>query len=112
VSDVGRLIQGENLTESGLDPHFWRAGQRYRVGEAVIELTTLRQPCGNLTVYGASIKPSFMMRDAKTAVWIRRSGRAVDSTHAWFVPAPWAGDLVVHPPRSARRHCRANRLKQ
>jgi MOSC domain-containing protein YiiM len=48
---------GENLTVSGLDPHMWRAGQRYRVGnEAVIELTTLRTPCRNLDVYGPAIK--------------------------------------------------------
>lgn len=47
---------GENLTVSGLDPHLWRAGQRYRlVGEAVIELTTLRTPCSQLTVYGPGI---------------------------------------------------------
>ena len=46
---------GENLTVSGMDPHQWRAGQRYRVGyDAVIELTTLRQPCQNLLVFGAA----------------------------------------------------------
>jgi MOSC domain-containing protein YiiM len=48
---------GENLTVSGLDPHMWRSGQRYRLGhEAVIELTTLRTPCLNLDVYGPAIK--------------------------------------------------------
>jgi len=48
---------GENFTVSGLDPHLWRQGQRYRVGEdAVIELTTLRVPCSNLHVYGPAIK--------------------------------------------------------
>jgi MOSC domain-containing protein YiiM len=48
---------GENLTVSGLDPHQWRFGQRYRVGpEAEIELTTLRAPCTNLDVYGPLIK--------------------------------------------------------
>lgn len=48
---------GENLTVSGLDPHRWRAGQRYRVGQdAVIELTKLRTPCLNLDVYGPQIK--------------------------------------------------------
>jgi MOSC domain-containing protein YiiM len=47
---------GENLTVSGLDPHLWRTGQRYRVGsQAVIELTTLRTPCANLHVYGPAI---------------------------------------------------------
>lgn len=46
---------GENLTVRGLDPHSWRTGQRYRVGEdAVIELTTLRQPCENLLVFGSA----------------------------------------------------------
>lgn len=48
---------GENLTVSGLDPHQWRAGQRYRIGaDAVIELTKLRTPCINLDVYGPPIK--------------------------------------------------------
>ena len=48
---------GENLTVAGLDPHQWRAGQRYRVGEdVVIELTTLRTPCANLHPYGKAIK--------------------------------------------------------
>lgn len=48
---------GENLTVSGLDPHLWRAGQRYRVGpEALIELTQLRTPCVNLHIYGPHIK--------------------------------------------------------
>jgi len=48
---------GENLTVSGLDPHMWRAGQRYRVGQdAVIELTKLRTPCANLNAYGPATK--------------------------------------------------------
>ena len=48
---------GENLTVAGLDPHNWRAGQRYRLGpDAVIELTTVRTPCGNLNVYRPEIK--------------------------------------------------------
>ena len=47
----------ENLTVSGLDPNLWRRGQRYRVGEdAVVELTTLRQPCGNLNIYGPAVQ--------------------------------------------------------
>lgn len=47
---------GENLTVSGIDPHLWRQGQRYRLGpDAVIELTKLRTPCANLRVYGTEI---------------------------------------------------------
>ena len=46
---------GENLTVAGIDPHAWRSGQRWRIGEATIELTDLRMPCANLHVYGASL---------------------------------------------------------
>jgi len=47
---------GENLTVTGMDPHEWRAGQHYRIGEeAVIELTLLRTPCANLFKYGRYI---------------------------------------------------------
>lgn len=46
---------GENLTIRGLDVSSWRSGQQYRVGEAIIELTTLRVPCSNLFRYGRNI---------------------------------------------------------
>lgn len=44
---------GENLTTRGLDRRQFRAGQVYRVGEALIELTKPRAPCRTLDVYGA-----------------------------------------------------------
>ena len=47
---------GENLTVSGFDHRQMRIGQRYRVGEAVVELTKVRAPCATLDVYGPSIK--------------------------------------------------------
>jgi MOSC domain-containing protein YiiM len=46
---------GENLTVRGLDIQLWRSGQQYRVGDAVIQLTTLRVPCSNLYRYGRHI---------------------------------------------------------
>ena len=46
---------GENLTTEGLDRARWRAGQRYSVGEAVIELTKVRAPCSQLNIYGPYI---------------------------------------------------------
>lgn len=65
---------GENLTVSGMDPHMWRAGQRYRVGrDAVIELTTLRGPCSNLDVYGPAIKAE--LYDARCKAGDVTSGR-------------------------------------
>ena len=47
---------GENLTVSGLDRRQLRAGQRLRAGQAIIEITRLRQPCRHLDVYGPGIQ--------------------------------------------------------
>jgi MOSC domain-containing protein YiiM len=47
---------GENLTTRGLDRRELRLGQRFRVGEAAIELTQIRLPCGTLDVYGSGIQ--------------------------------------------------------
>lgn len=47
---------GENVTTRGLDHRQFRVGQRYRLGDAFIELTKLRTPCTNLDVYGPAIK--------------------------------------------------------
>jgi len=44
---------GENLTTQGLDRRSVRVGQRYRIGDVLIEITKLRQPCETLNVYGA-----------------------------------------------------------
>lgn len=42
---------GENLTVQGIDFRQLREGQRFRAGDAVLELTQLRQPCKTLEVY-------------------------------------------------------------
>ena len=47
---------GENLTTRGLDLRELRIGQRFRVGEAEIELTHIRTPCATLDVYGSGIQ--------------------------------------------------------
>jgi MOSC domain-containing protein YiiM len=44
---------GENITTRGIDRRTLRTGQRYRLGQAVIELTRIRVPCSQLDVYGA-----------------------------------------------------------
>jgi MOSC domain-containing protein YiiM len=46
---------GENLTTRGLDRRCLRAGQRYRVGNAILELTRLREPCATIEAYGPGI---------------------------------------------------------
>jgi MOSC domain-containing protein YiiM len=47
---------GENITTRGLDRRTLRAGQRYRAGQAVIELTRIRIPCATLEIYGTGIQ--------------------------------------------------------
>lgn len=47
---------GENLTTRGIDRRWMRAGQRYRVGDVLIELTRLREPCYQLSPYGPGIQ--------------------------------------------------------
>jgi MOSC domain-containing protein YiiM len=47
---------GENLTTRGLDRRVLRAEQRFRVGDAEIELTQVRVPCATLDIYGPGIQ--------------------------------------------------------
>jgi MOSC domain-containing protein YiiM len=47
---------GENITTRGIDHRQLRSGQRFRLGEVVIELTKVRVPCGTLDRYGPRIK--------------------------------------------------------
>ncbi len=44
---------GENLTVRGIDFRQLRSGMRFRAGQAVIELTTLRTPCANLDIFNS-----------------------------------------------------------
>jgi MOSC domain-containing protein YiiM len=47
---------GENVTTRGLDRREFRAGQRFRIGDAAIELTQPRLPCTTLDMYGSGIQ--------------------------------------------------------
>ena len=47
---------GENITTLGIDRARWRAGQRWRVGTAIVEFTKLRAPCETLSIYGPGIQ--------------------------------------------------------
>jgi MOSC domain-containing protein YiiM len=46
---------GENLTTRGIDRRTLRFGQKWRIGEIVIELTRMRTPCGTIAVYGSGL---------------------------------------------------------
>lgn len=47
---------GENLTVSGIDYRELRAGQQYRAGSIIFELTKVRVPCNQLSPLGAGIQ--------------------------------------------------------
>jgi MOSC domain-containing protein YiiM len=42
---------GENVTSRGLNRRSVRVGQRYRIGEILVEITKVRAPCETLNVY-------------------------------------------------------------
>lgn len=42
---------GENLTVRGALPADWRPGQTWRAGDAILELTEVREPCATLDLY-------------------------------------------------------------
>src|ERR1051325_6221379 len=42
---------GENLTGRGVSPSSLRAGQTWRAGNAILELTGVREPCSQLDAY-------------------------------------------------------------
>lgn len=67
---------GENFTTVGLDRRELRAGQRYRIGETLIQLTKLRTPCNTLNIYDPKIKAELFdarakAGDAASPVWAR-----------------------------------------
>jgi MOSC domain-containing protein YiiM len=56
---------GENITTQGLDRRGLRIGQRYRVGQVLIELTKIRTPCDTLTPYGTGIQKAVYDKEVK-----------------------------------------------
>ena len=65
---------GENVTTRGLDRRSLRIGQRFRAGQAIIELTQVRVPCHTLSVYGPGIQAAIydaraQAGDTTSPVW-------------------------------------------
>ena len=56
---------GENLTTQGLDRRSLRIGQRYRIGQVLIEITKVRSPCDTLTPYGTGIQKAVYDKEVK-----------------------------------------------
>ncbi len=68
---------GENLTVRGVAARWLRSGQRWRAGQAVIELTTLRVPYSALTVYDLPGRP------LRSAIWDERTKAGDPSSPVW-----------------------------
>jgi MOSC domain-containing protein YiiM len=56
---------GENITTRGLDRRALRIGQRWRIGQIVVELTKVRTPCATIEIYGANIKDAIYDQEVK-----------------------------------------------
>lgn len=94
---------GENLTTRGLDRRELRAGQRFRVGRAEIELTQVRAPCATLDVYGRGIQAAMydarvVAGDTSSPLW------GLSGFYASVVRPGWvrAGDPIAGLPCSIR----------
>ncbi len=67
---------GENLNVRGLPLEALRAGQSWRAGDAILELTKVRVPCSTLDVYGPSIRQEIYdtrvkQGDTTSPLWAR-----------------------------------------
>ena len=66
---------GENVTTEGIDRRRMRIGQRYRLGDVILEITKVRAPCHQLDGYGSGIqkavynKAAVKADDATTPTW-------------------------------------------
>ena len=56
---------GENITSTGLNRRDLRIGQRWRIGEVLVEITKVRSPCRTIDVYGAGIAAAVYDQDVK-----------------------------------------------
>jgi MOSC domain-containing protein YiiM len=77
---------GENITTEGIDRARWRAGQRWRLGQAIVEFTKVREPCALLNVYGPGIQK---------AIYDAQVQRADPSSPRWAMSGFYAS--VVQP---------------
>ncbi len=60
---------GENFTTRGLDHQTWQAGQQFRSGPVLIELTTPREPCKTLNPYGRGIPKRLLQKPGESGFY-------------------------------------------
>lgn len=89
---------GENITTRGVDILNWPQGTRVHLGEVVLQITGLRNPCAQLNDFQAGLLEQVLERDA-TGRTIRKSGvmsvvlkggriQTGDSLQAYLPPEP------------------------
>lgn len=71
--DVGHGQLGENITTTGIDLLALPTGTRLSIGEAVIEITGLRNPCTQIEQFRAGLLSQVVHRDASGAL-VRKAG--------------------------------------
>jgi MOSC domain-containing protein YiiM len=87
---------GENITTRGLDRRELRIGQRWRIGQIVVELTKIRVPCATIEIYGAHLPEAIY--DEKVKAGDAASPRwGLSGFYASVVrPGPiWVGDPIA-----------------
>ena len=57
---------GENVTTTGVDRHTVRLGQQWRMGEVIVEVTKMREPCFKLDLYGPGIQRAVFEAEVKS----------------------------------------------
>ncbi len=70
---VGPRDMGENITTRGLDLLALPTGARLTIGEAVIEVTGLRNPCQQLNLFQPGLMYAVLDRDAEGGL-VRKAG--------------------------------------
>ena len=90
---------GENITTRGLDRRSLRLGQRYRLGEVVIELTQTRTPCGTLRVCGPGIQ---------AAIYDAQAQAGDPASHKWGLSGFYASVLRMGVVRAGDAISRVN----
>ncbi|MBI2690255.1 MAG: MOSC domain-containing protein [Acidobacteria bacterium] len=57
---------GENVTTTGINRRTVRLGQQWRMGEVIVEVTKMREPCYKLDPYGPGIQKAVFDTQVKS----------------------------------------------
>jgi MOSC domain-containing protein YiiM len=99
--DVGPGAIGENVTTRGIDLLGLPTGTRLRLGsEAVVEITGLRNPCGQLDAFQPGLMAAVLGRDGEGGL-VRKSGVMAIVVRGGDIRA--GDEIAVELPAGERR---------